>query len=250
MNKPTLIFGLFALSLATGVQAATYFDSVNVSDPLGGSNGGSDSPATTLIGQSFTAGTADFDSVTLTLSAANPGDGASTSVYLIPDDGTGGATGTAGNPTYSPTPGGSTFTGWTNAELIGTIPDSSLTSTSDNTPTNITLSIGSSVATSVGALTANDEYWIVLDETGGSSADWWFNNGSPAGVGTDNQAYWNNSIGVGYAQYGPSSPDGGTTGVGPYQMIITSIPEPTTVGFLGIAIAGLGFACRRGRRVV
>jgi len=242
MNKRIFLVGFLAFSLATGARAGTtYFDSVTVTgtDANAGSDGYSESSVGdggTLLAESFTAPAADFADVSFTLSAANPSDGGSTLVYLVADDGAGGGIGIAGNPTYAP--GGTSFTNFTNSQLIGSIADSSLTSSPTETAL---LWIDSSAVAAVAAATQNQEYWIVLDTTN-SSADWYYNSGTPEGLGASNQGYWNNVSN----NYGASGGFG--SGSGPYEMIVASIPEPTSVGLLGLALGGLGVFGRKRNR--
>ena len=71
------------------------------------------------MGASFTAASPNFSSISLELSANNSSDGGSVMVYLVPDNGSGGATGIAGAPTTENALGN--FTNLNTAELVGTV---------------------------------------------------------------------------------------------------------------------------------
>ena len=116
---------------------------------------------------SFTAAVPNFSSATLLLSADNPGDGGSAQIYLVPDDGTGGANGVAGKPTAN-TAGG-TFNGFTGAALLGSIANSALAATRTGTSLatlNFSPTIGASLAT------LDQEYWIALVPSANSTVEW------------------------------------------------------------------------------
>jgi hypothetical protein len=245
MKMRVLFSASVAVLIAGSAHATVYIDSINVANANAGNSGlTGDNYAASLIGQSFTANAPDFTSISLTLSASSPTDGKSVMVYLVPDDGSGGAIGVAGNPTYAPVSGGATFTGFTNAASIGTISDSALTTS----PSTVTLAVPSSAASSVASHTADNEYWVVLSlgalGEDGSSALWWFNAGDPNGEGTGGQAFWNNggTDTISPPTYGPSAP---VAEFSPYQLKVVAAPEPISAALLGVGLAGLGYIRRR-----
>jgi len=219
MNPRILAVSALALLSAHAASATTYFDTVTGTSS-GGTDGAND--GVTVIENSFTASTPNFTLIQLLLSAASPGDGGAAQVYLVPDDGSGGAAGVAGNPTQ-------TFaSGSAGSQLLGTVTDSSLSTT----PSLTALSVSSPIAT------LDDEYWVAVVLNGASSLQWTYNT-DDSGVGTAGQAYYNNLPGqIGVFQDSVSPP---------YAMIVAT-PEPGTLAILGVGLAGIGFIPRRQAR--
>ena len=223
MFHRAIAIGMTTLLLTTGAQASVVFDTVTGGSMEGYSGPGSD--GSNIMATSFsTAGSPDFSSISLLMLADNPTDGGSVMVYLVPDDGTGAAVGTAGSPYFS------------GAVQIGSILDSSLSATSTATPSLITLS---GVVNTL--VTSNNEYWIALDATG-SSAEWIYNSGSTAGS-TANQSSYSDYNGL-YSDAGGATP-------GAFAMTVTTqastsdTPEPASVTLLGGSLVGLGYFWRR-----
>ncbi len=207
------------LMMTTGAQAGLTFDTVTAGSPVGYSGAGTDGSG--IMAASFAlAGTLNFNSVSLLLSADNPSDLGSALVYLVPDDGSNPVMGAPGSPD------------WANAFPIGSIADSSLTDISDpSAPALVTLAGFSNPFAS-----SNGQYWIALDtSTSSSSAEWAF-NADGSGVGTTGQ--------MSYSDFNGQYLDDGTTGQGAFAMIVDA-PEPATIAVLGAGLAGLGFFRRR-----
>jgi hypothetical protein len=236
MNIRILALSAMAVLAASAANATVVFDTVTGVGAGSGSNGPA-SDSTTIIGQSFTSAPATQFHISLSLSASNPSDGGSVLVYLVPDTGANSGplgcgtptTGVCGLPTIDTGPPGYTFTSFAGSEKIGTILDSSLTTS----PTLVSLFAKPSITT------ANQEYWVVLDFTAGASSGWWFETTS-AGVGTGGQGFLNNSLGT--TSLEPLSNAGPPFAA--YQMIVTA-PEPATLTVLGAGLVGLGYIRRR-----
>lgn len=231
MSIRILAFGACAMLASNVANAAVLFDTIN---PPAGPTIGYDGPVSdsvSVLAESFYApSAAALSKISLTLSATNPNDGGSVLVYLVADNGAGAASGVAGMPTYT---GGSTFTGYTNASLLGTVSDSSLANTTVGSST-VSFNVLPTLVTAAAATTANNEYWVALVASGNSSFNWYYNaNGS--GIGTTGQSYFNN---VG----GTLSTSADSTGA--YQLQVTT-PEPTTLAVLGASLAGFGYLRRK-----
>ena len=223
MKTRVLAISTLAMFSVNIAHAAVVFDSLDVAANVfnHGSDGFAQQP---LAASFFTSGPPDFSSITLELAATAPADNGSIGVYIIPDDGTGGGLGIPGSPTY--TPGGATFTAFTGAQKVGTILDSSLTSS----PGAVTVNIAADTPT---VSTLNDEYWVGLVYSGSSSAKWYFNSDG-SGVGTTNQADFNSLGGLGSF----------SVSTGAYEMVVET-PEPASIAIVGIGLAGLGFFRRQ-----
>jgi hypothetical protein len=214
---------MFSVNIA---RADVVFDSLDVA--AGSFNAGSDGFTEQPLAASFFAsGSPVFSNITLELAATTPTDNGSIGVYIVPDDGTGGGLGKAGTPTY--TPGGATFSAFTGAQQVGTILDSSLTSS----PGAVTVKIAPNTPT---VSTSDGEYWVGLVYSGSSSARWYFNSDG-SGIGTANQANFNSAGGLG------SFP----VSTGAYEMVVET-PEPASIAIVGAGLAGLGFFRRRIQR--
>lgn len=222
MMPRILTIASFALLFAQGAQASIYYDTINPSTVSINGNSGVVSDGSAVMSASFyMTGGLDFNSVSVLASADDPTDGGSTMVYLVADDGSGGADGVAGAPDF------------TTVVLIGSIDDASLNSI--GTPTYVTLGGFANTVT-----TQNNEYWITLDATN-SSAEWIYNT-DDSGIGTANQASASDGNGL--------YPDDGSLsmGVGAFALTVDA-PEPTSLALVGAALTGFGYFRRRRQNI-
>ena len=139
-------------------------------------------------------GVADLQ-IQLSLSSNTPNDGKSIDIYLVGDDGTGGAVGKAGNPNLITNPTTHAVIGFNSASsiYITTIQDSSLSAFNIG-PTTITINIPATAVAKLNTMfnATNGEYWIGIST--GSTADGWWYNGNGTGVNVANQKYYNNTV--------------------------------------------------------
>jgi hypothetical protein len=229
MKMRFLAIGALAMVAGHAANATTYINTIDA-NAMFGDDGLDD--GTLSAADSFTAATPDFSQVQLLLGADNPADGGSAMVYLVPDNG-GGTAGVAGLPTATFN-GSNVFTGFSGAELIGTVKDSSLAA-SPGASTLVTFNVTPTITT------PNEEYWIAFVPNPGSSANWFWSS-TDGGTGTAGQeSYFTSSA----ADGGGSSVDpDSAVGAGPYGLIVDT-PEPATIAILGGGLAGLGCFRRR-----
>jgi hypothetical protein len=219
MKFRILAIGALAMLAASAANATVYFD--NTTMPSAGVDGPL-ADTTTILGASFAAGAANFSSINLLLSASNHSDGGSATVYLVSDNGSG-RVGTFGIPTIEN--GSHLFTSFSGAQNIGTILDASLSASLS------LVSLGVSPTVS----TLDQEYWLVLAPSAGSSFQWSF-DGNNAGTGIANQGFFNNNGGP------DLTPSDNISGA--YQFSVET-PEPASLAILGGGIAALGIFRRR-----
>lgn len=195
-------------------------NNVALNAPIAGVQGGSP------VGQEFTVPTTeDLTSLTLRLSDSTPSDGGSLMVYLVPSQG--------GSPPL-PSSTGTTLTGGT---LLGTILDSSLSTTASN------------VKLAINAFASGNEWLELVDTSTTSDAAWW-RTGDLIGYDLGNNA-GNTTAGL-YNSHTKGSVGGGS-GVGTTLVSVTgnslemqiTAPEPASLTLLGAGMVGLAFLRRR-----
>lgn len=228
-----------ALALASfgSAHADTIFDSINTQGTNSGQDGLPDD--TIALADSFSTASLGPTTVTLQVSAQNPGDGGSTLVYLVPNSGSTSA-GVAGSPTYSTsgTPAYDNGFQFTGSQQIGTILDSSLAQ-SGGQPSLVSFTFRPTITTS------NNEWWIGIVGGAGSSLNWSYEE-TGTGIGLANQAnFYYYNTGSGSNTFTSSiDPDIGGANGGAYGMIVTT-SEPMSIAVIGAALTGLGVVRRR-----
>jgi hypothetical protein len=216
MKSRSLAYGALSLLAANAAHATVLFDNVT------GVTSFLPLFSTPIQGASFTAPTPQFWSIGLFVAASNSGDGGSTEIYLVPDTGTGSGIGQFGRPTVADA--GGTFTDLSGTQHVGTILDSSLSSSAALHRLEVDPAI----------TTSNDEYWVVAISSAGSSFEWsTATDGS--GVGTSGQGFLND--------FGTDLLPGSDS-AGGYQMVVET-PEPTTLVLFGMGLLALGHVRRR-----
>ncbi len=232
MNARILALGALTMLAANVAHAAVYFDTIT-----GATYTGSDGPTAdgvpVMAELFYTPGLPNFSQISLTLSAGTPTDGGSFMVFLVPDNGPSGSNGVASIPQYS---GGTSFTGYNHAALLGTFSDGYLAGSGSGTSL-VTLNVSAATEAAVAANTNNGEYWVALVPSANSSVEWYY-NASSSGLDTISQNYFNSVSGPG------NSLGAAADATGPYQMLVDT-PEPGTLAILGSGLAAIGYFRRR-----
>jgi PEP-CTERM motif len=230
MKLRVLSFAALALFSASEARAAYYFNSFvgNLGTPPS-SDGIADN--TQAMAESFNASNPSTSTLTLDLLRRGDSGAGSFVIYLAPDTGPAGTPGTAIAPQFTAP------TSFTNAAVIATVADSTLTSTA----AQYTFTITQSTYDAVSPETFNNEYWIAVVPTANSDAEWAYNNATTAGIGYSGQSSFVYFDGASYVI--PVLPLNGD-GYGPYFMSV-EVPEPVSLTILGVGLAGLGVVRRR-----
>ncbi len=200
---------------APGAGATVVFDNLTNISSVGADGWSNTSHA--LAASFYSPGPVTGGTVVMSLQAADPTDSGSATVYLVPDDGSGGAAVTAGMPAF--TAGGSgAVDAFSGATAVGTVYDNAL----QISPGLVTFALPSA------GTTGNGEYWIGLLLSPGSTLGWAY-SADGSGVGTAGQSYFNDA---------GNSPGAAPDSQGSYQMIV-DVPEPATLGILLAGLAAL-----------
>jgi hypothetical protein len=227
LRIPILIAGALSLSVATGANAAVYYNNLGP-PPLGGDSTGVDGPQY----NSFTDANLRVDTVQVLLSSTGANPAGSVTVAIYDDDGT-------NNPNGSASP----------EAILGIISDSSLSST----PSIVTFggsgidALNIDLCASGGCTPGNDRFWIGLVDTsatGATDIEWQFAT-DDSGIGVAGE--FNNFAAATFPngdQTGGTSPpymmcvsDNGSGGA---CAVVEVVPEPSGYGIIGLALVALG----------
>ena len=145
-----------------------------------------------------------------------------TSVQLLVSK-SGGSSGTTSIGIYNNDAGTSPPSPGSLFATIGTVTDSSLSGTASVW----NVSLGSPLS-----LTASTRYWVGLSTSNNASMQWWYAS-SNAGTGVADE-YFSNSTG-----------NFANADIGPYQMSVNVVPEPSVCVMALVSVASVGWGLRR-----